>query len=317
MTKPLAIIGAGLAGLIAAHAFPGVRVMEAAAERPPPHRALLRFRSDAVSRLTGIPFRRVRVHKGIWSDGEFVVPNPRVANLYARKVIGFLAGDRSIWNVDSVDRWVGPETLTEDLMEPIAHRVFFGHPFNFAKDADPARPVISTAPLWLAAEALEAPGYDSAAMIRAPIWVRRFRVKGADAHQTVYFPDEGLDTYRASLTGDLLIVESRAELVVQLGHELAEVCDAFGLALLMLERLDANVQRFGKIVPLPDGPRQRLLARLTIEKGIYSLGRFATWRNVLLDDVVADAEVIRRMLRSGADAAAYHHLRATADEIAR
>ena len=55
----------------------------------------------------------------------------------------------------------------------------------------------------------------------------------------------------------------------------------------------------GKIVPLPDAARKRLLFRLTHEHGIYSLGRFATWRNVLLDDVVNDIAVIKRLARSG------------------
>ena len=305
MTSPTLIVGAGLAGLIAGYAFPGVPLVEALPRAAAPHRALLRFRSDAVSRLTGIPFRKVRVHKGIWSAGAFRAPNPRLANLYARKCLDRVVGDRSIWNLDPVDRWVGPESLIEQMTEALAPRISFGTEFGAVdwfvhRRAHPDAAAISTAPLSWALGALEISPTQVPTLARAPIWTRRYRVPGADAHQTVYFPDHVLATYRASLTGDLLIVELRNGIQVGLDEEMGEVCEALGLRAGMIEPLECTEQRYGKIVPLPDDERRGLLARLTIEAGIYSLGRFATWRNVLLDDVVADCDVIRRMLRSGA-----------------
>ncbi|WP_333981926.1 hypothetical protein, partial [Pseudomonas aeruginosa] len=72
------IVGAGLAGLIAAHRFPQAQIIDAATptskER---HNALLRFRSPVIGQLTGIPFREVTVHKAIYIDGEFV-SQPRI-----------------------------------------------------------------------------------------------------------------------------------------------------------------------------------------------------------------------------------------------
>jgi len=296
---PSAIVGAGLAGLIAGYAFPGVPILEGAPRAASPHRALLRFRTDSISRLTGIPFRKVLVRKGVWSRGAFVAPNIQLDNLYAVKCLGRPIGDRSIWGVEPVTRWVGPETLLEEMTEATAGRIAFDTPYDFAERGlrgDCREPLISTAPLHHALDAL--PGIFRPRLERAPIWVRRFRVEGADLHQTVYFPDLSMTTYRASMTGDLLIVELRSGLSVGLEEEVGEVCRAFGLDAADLAPLEAVEQRYGKIVPLPDDARRGLMAKLTIEAGIYSLGRFATWRNVLLDDVERDAEVIRQMLRA-------------------
>jgi hypothetical protein len=309
-----AIIGAGLAGLVAGFEFPGVPILEAAPRGAAPHRALLRFRTDVVSRITGVPFRRVSVRKGVWSQGAFRSPNIQLANLYARKCLDRIAGDRSIWNIDEVIRYVAPESFIEQITEQMASRITYDHPFDFGGWADGWSPaegrIISTAPLSAALSALNEPPTLLPQLARAPIWTRRYRVHGADVHQTVYFPDHSLATYRASITGDLLIIELRAGEFSE-DHELGEVTHAMGLHPESIELIDAGHQRYGKIVPLPDDERRHWLSRLTIEAGIYSLGRFATWRNVLLDDVVNDAVVIRAMARS-AVATNFHALRATA-----
>jgi hypothetical protein len=113
-------------------------------------------------------------------------------------------------------------------------------------------------------------------------------------YQTIYFPDPEQPVYRASITDDLLIVESTREPDIL---EMNNVMEAFGIYTLN-DDLGRVEQRYGKIVPLPTEPRRALLTRLTTQHSIYSLGRFATWRNVLLDDVVADLAVIRRLLRA-------------------
>lgn len=327
--SPSVIIGAGLAGLIAGYAFPGVQIIEASPAGTSPHRALLRFRSDAVSRLTGIPFRRVRVNKGIWSRGEYCAPNPQLANLYSRKCLDMVRGDRSIWNIEPVDRWVGPADLVEQMTDALSGRIEFDEPMDFHelgrqfRNMGFADRVISTAPISRAAAALpDGGGAVLKDLTRAPIWVRRFEVDCADAHQTVYFPDHNTAVYRASITGSLLIIESRARAEGEgadeaLEEEVRLVCSVMGLARDSLfdagdDLPNGTVQRYGKIIPLPDETRRGVLARLTMEAGIYSLGRFATWRNILLDDVVQDVDVIRRMLRAPSSSSNFHALRASA-----
>lgn len=297
-THPPTIIGAGLAGLIAAHAWPSARLFEAAPEPAQQHKALLRFRTDAVSRLTGIPFRKVRVRKGIWHDGAFRQPTLQLANWYSWKCLGRLLPERSIWAVEPVDRYIAPEDFYASLLDSVGPRISWGT--TVALGSEDGSPQISTAPLPVALSSLTGVATDLK-FDRSPIRVERFDLGAAvDVYQTVYFPDPRLAVYRASITGRTLILESVAEGA----HPREERCRreiyaAFGLLDAVLEPMDAVRQQYGKIAPIGDDQRKHLLFRLTHERNIYSLGRFATWRNILLDDVVSDIDVIKRLMRSG------------------
>lgn len=290
--KPPVIVGAGLAGLIAGHAWPSSQLVEASPQPRQAHNALLRFRSDAIGRLTGIEFKQVRVRKGIWSDGEFRQPNIQITNKYSNKVLGKLVGDRSIWNIDACDRWIAPETFYEQLIEATAARITWSSPFDFAVSKEP---VISTAPLPIT---LKACGTDHKLKFeRSPITVIRCRVADADVYQTVYFPDQDTSVYRISITGSLMIIEAAKKLVdgeLETALFLAsEVFDAGTISVI-----DTVEQKYGKIAPVDDTTRKQLLFRLTHERKIYSLGRFGCWRNILLDDLIGDIDVLKRLLRS-------------------
>lgn len=283
------IVGAGLAGLIAAHAWPAATILEATPQPRAAHRALLRFRTEAVARLTGVEFRRVTVRKGIWADGAFQPPAIRWANLYARKVLGRLAGDRSIWNLDTAERFIAPDNLYEQLIDSVGARIQWNTPANFAGQ----QTLVSTAPLPFVLKAL---GIDNGVQFdKASIRVTRWTIPGADVFQTVYFPETWLNVYRASITSNLLIVESVDDLDEGDHQELER---AFGVRLSDCDALGSVEQRYGKIAPIEDAVRKQLLFKLTHEHNIYSLGRFATWRNILLDDVVDDIGAIKRLLKA-------------------
>jgi hypothetical protein len=132
----------------------------------------------------------------------------------------------------------------------------------------------------------------------APITVELFRVPDCDVHQTVYFPDRSTALYRASITGGLLIAESVVK--ISAGTRRAPSAgflqEVFGVPLPV--SIGTSEQRYGKIAPVDDAVRRALLARITQEYGIYTLGRFATWRNLLLDDLVKDIDIINRLQRS-------------------
>lgn len=287
----ITIVGAGLSGLIAAHAWPMAQVLEASPMPRNAQQALLRFRTDAVSKLTGIEFRKVQVRKGIFYAGKFVEPNIMLANLYAQKVIGRVA-DRSIWNLQTVERFIAPETLYEELIEAVGQRIMWGTPFT---PQTPRRSVVSTAPLPIILKQFEVVGAPE--LKRAGIRVRRWRLPGTEVYQTVYFPDPETAIYRASITGSLLIVEEVASKPEE-EAPLAWVEDAFGIDGEAFEPLGQSEQSYGKVDELPALERKRILYELTTKYGIYSLGRFATWRNILLDDVVDDIVVIKRLLKS-------------------
>ena len=289
MSTTPTIVGAGLAGLIAAHAWPTAAVLEAAPRPRAGHRALLRFRTEAVGRLTGIEFRKVTVRKGIWANDAFQLPSIRWANLYAQKVTGRVLGDRSIWNLDTAERFIAPDTFYEQLIESVGARVHWGTNASF----NTGQVLVSTAPLPVALRALELPV--PVEFPRAAINVTRWRVPGADAFQTVYFPERFTSVYRASITGDTLIAESMLSLDESDTNEIER---AFGINIDDCESLETVEQKYGKIAPVDDAVRKQLLFRLTHEHNIYSLGRFATWRNVLLDDVVDDITAIKKLLKA-------------------
>jgi len=291
------IVGAGLAGLIAGHIFPGP-IQEARPQPGAMHKALLRFRTQEVSRVTGIDFNPVTVRKGIWSFDRagFVEPGIRLANQYSAKCLGgILANNRSIWNLDPVTRFIAPEDLYERLLENLGDRVMWDCPFNFhIKPED--QQVVSTAPLDIVLGQL---GIEPPDLVfnKAPIDVHRFRVPDCDLYQTVYYPEPDYPVYRASITKDLLIVETtNSDGFV--GMDV--VCHSFGIDQRDLNQLDHTGQRYGKIADVDDFSRKQLMVRLTNEHNIFSLGRFATWRNILLDDVVNDALVIKKLMKATA-----------------
>lgn len=302
------IIGAGLAGLIAANIFQDAEVFERGPESQITHRALLRFRSDAVGKAVGIDFKPVTVHKGIWiAGGRFVKPTIQWANIYSRKVIGRLA-DRSIWNMEPATRWIAPEDFAERLAARCRGRILWDTPWDFGAHMElGAEQTISTMPLsemrGLPALAGE---FDAMRFASAPIVVRRWRVPRADVYQTVYFPEMNLDLYRASITGDLLIAEYMAEDPNELktNEEDRVMFGAFGMTESMCEPLGVASQRFGKIAPTDERLRRALVLALTQRFNIFSLGRFATWRNILLDDVLDDITVLKRLINSDSYAVA-------------
>lgn len=303
--QPSMIVGAGLAGLIAAHAWPQVPIVEASLKPREEHKALLRFRSDNVAKLTGIEFKRVTVRKGLWSRGAFCSPTIALANAYATKVVGYLAGDRSVWSLDPAERWIAPQSFYHQLLDNASGRIDWGNQIDFNVPARGAvnRPILSTAPMPAVLSAL---GLGQPEFRRASIDVLRYRVLNADVFQTVYFPDHDLNVYRASITGDLLIIEMVRHLTGDIlaamtDRDMAAVFGAFGINSDMLVFEDRSYQHYGKIVPLQDEVRKSILFKLTHNHGILSLGRFATWRNILLDDVVDDIAVIKRLLRTGVE----------------
>lgn len=302
MKKHPHIWGAGIAGLVAANVFQTATVFERA-ERPTDggnHKALLRFRSAAIGEACGIEFRQVRVHKGLWDDGEYVAPTILHANNYSRKVIGRLA-DRSVWSLEPVDRWIAPPDFYEQLVERTNGRVRWGVDVeSHRREAEV--PTISTIPLPALYDILYGTG--EAKLVkpefkRASIEVCRWKIPDADVYQTVYVSDPETSCYRVSITGNLLIAEYIRE------HEVAH-CDTFdpgapfGIDLRECEPLGAVSQSFGKIAPIEDKWRKNFIFNASHHYGVFSLGRFGTWRNILLDDVLHDCAVIKKMMAEDA-----------------
>ncbi len=296
------IIGAGLSGLIAACRIKNADIIESNS-RMENHKALLRFRDESVSNITGIKFRPVTVHKEIYYNRQsYSKCSVELANRYSNKVMGGYVGDRSIWNLDTVTRYIAPPDFYDQLVD--RHEREKGIYWNCEITEIPrgnGTKYISTIPMPAIIEACGL-NVDLDFSFKS-IEVQRYRLPpGTDLYQTIYFPETSIRVYRASITGDLLIVEAleRPALDWYLPDDeaLAYVLRAFGMCSTDVDAIESVQQRYGKIVELPKEARQGILYELTRDFNVFSLGRFACWRNILLDDVAKDIDIVQRLINA-------------------
>lgn len=307
------IFGAGMAGLLAASMLRrwSPRVWEAQPSLPNNHAALLRFRTAEVSRVTGIPFKEVSVQKGVViADSVQNTTSLQTSNLYGLKVTrGSRAQVRSLLDLSPVTRYIAPPDFIAQLARGID--IQYGYHITGEVELDPDDgPFISTIPLPIMAQEFLNKKLSWARAL--PIYTVRCRLslpEGVELYQTLYYPEPHVDWYRASITGDELIVEYNEAPGMPLDREqvLGRVCWHFGLP----ERCVRDVspvkeQRYGKLIPAGsfDLDRQDAIWNLTDKFGIYSVGRFATWRQLLLDDIVSDIKKVEQLFTMDSR---YHH----------
>lgn len=288
----MVILGAGLTGCLAAHAFKNAVIHEYL-DTPNTHKAVLRFRSDEIAQLTGIPFKKVNVQKGIIYNGKYVEPNIEIINRYSKKVTGGVHSRSIIDTSDSV-RYIAPCDFHERMLDRLDGRVITGSQV----DIDCLkRPIISTIPLpallgKLGEESISIPKQNDA----RPVYVTTVNLENCDVYQTVYDCSTDIPVYRASITGDRLIIESVCKITEGV---IRYICNM--MAVEPCSIIEQNTkQEYGKFIPLPDKFRQDMMYDITNTHNIYSLGRHATWRKVLLDDVAQDIKRIDTMMKTSA-----------------
>ncbi|EPL5873800.1 hypothetical protein PBZ58_005027 [Klebsiella pneumoniae] len=287
------IIGAGLTGLIAAYAFKDAVIHEYLKE-PRVHKAVLRFRTEEVSKLTGIPFKKVLVHKAVAYGGAFVTPNLLHMNHYSLKVAGGYY-ERSIGNLEPSVRYIAPLDFHQQMIDHHKDRIFFGSDVPLT---EMTTPVISTLPLNVLVDKFKLDAQlPKEALHSNPIYVTTVDVTHCDLYQTIYFPELSNPVYRASITGNQIIIES----MLTIGQDrIKDVIKTFGISGGWTITSLNFEQKIGKFNPLEENYRKQLMYDITTALGIYSLGRHATWRKILLDDVVNDIQRIESMLKTSA-----------------
>lgn len=295
------IIGAGMAGLIAAHHFRRFKpvIIEAQPSMPHNHTAVLRFRSPAIGHLTGVPFRRVRVDKAVFSGGKVhTSPTLRDFNQYAQKVSGTIAS-RSIGNIDPCERWIAPDNFVDLMAKGLPATIQFGQEFDMGYVSDGC-PIISTIPMHSLAAATASP--NGLHCTCTPVHTITADLgPDCDVYQTVYAPEPELGWYRASITGRKLIVEGAGCTPIFAGGLPDCLASVFGIQANAIENVQHNIQRMGKICDVDDAQRKSFIVRMTHNFHIYSLGRFACWRHTMLDDLVGDLQVIDSIITHGSN----------------
>ncbi len=292
------IAGAGLAGLIAGTYFRGHKhsIIEKQNQLPHNHHAVLRFKTDIISQITGIPFRRVFVRKSVVHGVHYLeAPNPYAANSYSLKVANGVY-DRSIWDVEHGHRYLAPEDFHKILAED--HVINYG--INLVTDMmGKEEPVISTIPMPILMDIV---GWKDKPQFKFnTIWTLRCFIEDphCQAQQTIYFSDIEQPWYRATISGNLFMMEfAQDPLALDSGkyHIAKEGLDFFGLKDATISSPTIHEQRFGKIIPIDEDLRKEFMYTMTREYNVYSLGRFATWRPVLLDDLANDLKVIEGLI---------------------
>jgi|TARA_R110000824_G_scaffold120881_1_gene276624 hypothetical protein len=301
------IYGAGLAGLLAGNMLRSFKpiIREAKRQLPNNHSALLRFRTDKVGSACAVKFKQVGVTKAIRYGNELVTePSPFYSNMYSQKVTGAVV-DRSITNLDPGERYIAPE----DLISKMAQNCSISYDKELTldiieeqRDWHKGQPLISTIPMPVLMKIV---GWENIPEFRKQkIYTVRGRIESPDCeiYQTIYYPSQIIKQYRTSVIGDIIISEFTEEPDAGAGgHIMGVLYDDFGIRAHRLVDLQISSQEYGKILPIDNALRKNFIFEMTSRYNIYSVGRFATWRQLLLDDVVDDIQQVEKFISSKSD----------------
>lgn len=289
------IIGAGMSGLLAGKFFRPSIILERQESLPNNHSALLRFRTDEISKLTGIPFRKVLVRKAVLNENNHLkdTASLRDSNVYSLKVTGVVS-DRSILNLAPGERWIAPSDFISQLAE--CQDIRFGTQAEDLSEFKEA--TISTIPMPALMRILD---YKYKEVFNhRPIWTITCYLRGVDVYQTIYLPYVEEMPYRVTVTKNKMTLEFSSypanEIIPVIMSDIDEI-------LFDGNRVPRNVtyevkkQDYGKIVPISEDARQAFIIWATDNYNIFSLGRFAVWRPILLDDLVQDLQRVASFIR--------------------
>ena len=320
MKDQLIIIGAGMAGLLAANLLRHRNpiILEAQKSLPNNHTAVLRFRSPDIGELLHIPFKRVKMLK---TSQEWINPVAD-ALAYSRKTTGTSRSDRSISSIsnDTHDRWIAPSDFVERMSKGLDIR----YGFNNAFCQEGVGKVLSTVPMPVLLQHLD---YDREILFESVVGYNiRANLRDVDAYVSLYVPDPVLPFNRVSITGSELIVEfslpgkgeGTAKALISdhasIVHNTCVAMDLLGLSHIVPQNIEAKIQRYAKILPIDEEERRRAIYwASTITGRAWQLGRYATWRpGLMLDDLIKDIRKIDNWIRQG-EAAPYEMQRHESD----
>ena len=245
------IYGAGMAGLLAANMLrrhkPELR--EKQEDLPNNHDALLRFRNNSVGVATNIPFKKVKVRKAIKYDKVLhVEPNLYLSNLYSQKVTGSYL-DRSINNLDAVERYIAPSNLISLMSEGI--NISYNNTLsNSTLSGD--NKIISTIPMPLLMQLTN--WKDIPDFKFKTIWSQRSEITNPEVNvnQTIYYPDPLTDYYRISVTGNVVIAEFIKPPLNSGPSIMTALREDFGIQPRRLSPIKQSEMKYGKLLPIDE-----------------------------------------------------------------
>ena len=309
------IIGDGLAGRIAHHGLKSMlgladgdslEVFDARKEDDitENHHAVLRIRDPNTALYLGADIEKIEVTKGIFWNGEILNEASILHNnLYSLK-LGNSLQNKSINNLGACTRYLLRSVSALDKVH--RGKVFEGFTdvgeavFSDRDTKDLAQikydAIISTIPMPVMLDKAKIDfdiRFDT-----QPIFVYKGYLNiDSHVHQTLYFPDPSMSTYRATIQGNRFILESTAQITKELTFIFQS---AFGLneGDIMMEEDQPKIQQNGKMILIDDDIRKQFITQLTDKYKVFSFGRFATWKPLRTDHLIPDIELIKKMLKS-------------------
>lgn len=337
MTNKINILGAGqtsmIAGIMLANRGYQVEILD---EKPmkQTHFALLRFKTKDIEEETGIKCEEVEIKKAIYYHGQiYNESNIKFDNLYSQKVTGKIQR-RSIGNLGIGKRYIPPVDFFDQLMKKCEQLGVESKLVGEFSKYDPSKflrdftgyegtKFISTLPMPKIYKLVH---QEEVKFDFEKVFVVEFNVDNCNVHQTIYYPSyvESINhpAYRISVVGSNIKCEISAETMKNftlddkfefeklLRNLDMQINESFGIEIgdhtvdnLVQDCLFKGVetviheQKFGKISPINEQLRHSIIYNLTKQFGIYSLGRFSCWRQIMLDDVVKDVKKIENLLK--------------------
>jgi hypothetical protein len=300
MKKKIVVLGAGIAGCIAYHAFRAENplIIEAKPQKDtiPTHSALMRLRDPEVARFIGASCKEIEIEKGIYYNGEFVEPNILLNNMYSLKLYDEI-GKRSILKPGSSKRYIldnGFPAPGNIMWDSKVKRIKKGIIILEDDTRIPYDYCISTLPMFTTRNLIK---YNPAGIDlkfdSKRIYVKRYELNATSCvHQTIYYPDPYTPLYRATLQGKLIIAESSREM---LGYDTELILESFGLFDCKIRLLSEDTLMLGKIKTLEEHARLQYILWLTDNMNLFSFGRFAIWKPIRTDHLIGDIEKIKRI----------------------
>jgi len=328
------ILGAGLAAHLANSAFKGEEVAVLDEESrtninyiPPEKLAVFRFKTANISNYLSIPLQKVQVQKSICLSQGQLVDQPTIAanNAYSYKTSGTIL-PKSLMDCGIVERYVIPGVHNKGLYinPPISNLVKYKKILKIDKGSmiikdtsDNIRPIdydicINTAPIrWLVDILAGGSPFEAYSL---PIFITKFDLTlNSKVYQTIYFPFmyPHRYLYRATLEGHYMIIESMAWFESKKDTDMVidRVMKEFGLSGsdVWKESLSTRHLVSGKLIPSNDMERKGLIRMLTMDYNIYSLGRFAIWKPIKIDEIIQDLQRIQAMVHYDKISQQYHN----------
>jgi len=306
----IAIIGAGISGLIAEGAFskiPGsaTTIFDPKHDSDPlsEHKAVMRLRDTRIIDYVNCKIDKVKVYKAVYHNGKlYDKPNLLLNNMYSLKVYDSLS-ERSLSTLGIVDRYTISNITRQGMstrMVSVVHDIY-DKQIHFDKTSSQQYDIcISTIPMFKCLDLVgKSPDDYGVKFSWTPIFVTKMKLSiESDVHQTVYFTDQSEEVpYRITIEGNSVIAEAAFTFDIDSIYDCLR--SAFGISYSEVdeESIMTSTQNMGKLEPISDDIRRKIMMDLTDEFNVYSFGRFATWRPLRIDQTLDDIEKIKMLVR--------------------